>query len=196
LSCLTNSSSVFPLISILFSSAEILSSTCSSLLDWPPLCFVFLFHSFFLRFSISWVTSFLILSIFVFNSFIILFIMFSFHFGVYLCLLSFCFCVFSYSLFLLCWNFLSASCMFWLTMSSNMSMKFWVITCRLSSLEVFLWPSLGFLASFIFVLLESGTGYPFSSFPSESCIKLFFGRELFQSFFCLPIAPLGVFLIG
>jgi hypothetical protein len=34
---------------------------------------------------------------------------------------------------------------------------------------------LGSLASFIFVLLESGTGYPFSSFPSESCIKFFLG---------------------
>jgi hypothetical protein len=47
LSCLTTSSSVFPLISILSSNSEILSSACCSLLEWPPLCFVFLFHSFF-----------------------------------------------------------------------------------------------------------------------------------------------------
>jgi hypothetical protein len=37
---------------------------------------------------------------------------------------------------------------------------------------------LGSLVSFIFVLLESGTGYPFSSFPFDSCIKLFFGEVL------------------
>jgi hypothetical protein len=35
LSCLINSSSVFPLISILSSSWEILSSACSSVLNWP-----------------------------------------------------------------------------------------------------------------------------------------------------------------
>jgi hypothetical protein len=34
---------------------------------------------------------------------------------------------------LLSWNFLSASCTFWLTMSSNISMKFSLITCRISS---------------------------------------------------------------
>jgi hypothetical protein len=45
LSCLTNSSLVFPLIPFLSSSSEILSSACSILLDWPPT--VFLFHSFF-----------------------------------------------------------------------------------------------------------------------------------------------------
>jgi hypothetical protein len=37
---------------------------------------------------------------------------------------------------------------------------------------VFLWALLGSLALLIFVLLESRTGYPFSSFPSESFIKL------------------------
>jgi hypothetical protein len=58
---------------------------------------------FFLTFSISWVTSSLILSIFVFNSFISLFIVFSVSLW---CLVrapmsSFIyFCVFSYSLFL------------------------------------------------------------------------------------------------
>jgi hypothetical protein len=56
------------------------------------------------------------------------------------------------------------------------------------SLWVFL---LGSLVSFIFVLLESGTGYPFSSFLSESYIKLFWGREWFPSLFLIPIAPLG-----
>jgi hypothetical protein len=38
--------------------------------------------------------------------------------------------------------------------------------------------------------LESGTGYPFSSFPSESCINLFLGREWFPYLFHLPITPL------
>jgi hypothetical protein len=102
-----------------------------------------------------------------------------------------CFCVYSYSLCLVSWNFLSASCMFQLTTSSNISMKFSVITFKISSLRMFLWALLGSLASFIFVLLESGTGYPFYSFPSESCINLFFGGEWFPSLFHLPIAPLG-----
>jgi hypothetical protein len=57
--------------------------------------------------------------------------------------------------------------------------------------RVFLWASLDSLGEFIFVLLESGTGYPFSSFPSESCTNLFWGREWFPSFFHLPIVPLG-----
>jgi hypothetical protein len=47
LSCLTNSSSVFPLISILSSSSEILSSAFLVCQSGLPLCFVFLFHSFF-----------------------------------------------------------------------------------------------------------------------------------------------------
>jgi hypothetical protein len=47
LSCFTNISSAFCLISILSWSSEILSSICSSLLEWPSLCFVFLFDSFF-----------------------------------------------------------------------------------------------------------------------------------------------------
>jgi hypothetical protein len=53
---------------------------------------------------------------------------------------------------------------------------------------MFLWASLGNLAQFIFALLESGTGYPFSS---ESCINLFLWGEWFLSFFHLPVAPLG-----
>jgi hypothetical protein len=31
----------FSLVSILSLNSEILSSTCSSLLEWPPLCFLF-----------------------------------------------------------------------------------------------------------------------------------------------------------
>jgi hypothetical protein len=46
LSCLINSSSVFPLISSLSLSSEILCSAYSSLLQWPSTVFVFLFHSF------------------------------------------------------------------------------------------------------------------------------------------------------
>jgi hypothetical protein len=48
LSCLTNSSSVIPLISILFSSSVILSSTFFSQLEWHSIVFYisasFLFH--------------------------------------------------------------------------------------------------------------------------------------------------------
>jgi hypothetical protein len=40
--------------------------------------------------------------------------------------------------------------------------------------------------------LESVTGYPFSSFPSESCIKLVLGEEWFLSLFLLPIIPVGI----
>jgi hypothetical protein len=43
----------------------------------------------------------------------------------------------------------------------------------------------------VFVLLESGTRYPFSSFPSEFCTNLFLGGEWFPSLFHLPIIPLG-----
>jgi hypothetical protein len=85
-------------------------------------------------------------------------------------------------------------------MSNNISMKFSVITCRISSLKCVLVALLGSLVSFIFVLLESETGYLFSSFPCESCIKLFFEGEWFPSLFHLPVAPLGtvqtMFLIG
>jgi hypothetical protein len=111
LSGLTNSFSVFPLISILSSNSEILSSACSHLLEGPSIVFCTYVSLFFLKFSISWVTSSLILSIFVFNSFIYL-LCSLFHFGVFRAPMSsfICFCVFSYSLFLVSWNFLSASC--------------------------------------------------------------------------------------
>jgi hypothetical protein len=97
---------------------------------------------FFLKFSISWVTFSLTLSIFNLNSFISVFMVFSVSLW-YLFrapMSSFIYyCVFPFSLFLLFWNFLSASCTFWLTMSSNISMKFSVITCRIPSFRVFLW---------------------------------------------------------
>jgi hypothetical protein len=102
LSCLTNSSSVFPLISISSSSSEILSY-------WTSIVFCIFVSLFFLRFNISLVTSSLILSIFIFNSFLALFIVFSVSLS---CLFrapmsSFiCFCVFSYSLFLVILEFL------------------------------------------------------------------------------------------
>jgi hypothetical protein len=145
---LSNSSSVFPLITISSLIYEILSSACSSLLEWPSTLFCISVSLFFLRFSISKATFSLILSIFSLNSFTSLFMVFSVSFW---CLFrapmtSFiCFCVFSYYLFLLSWNFLSASCTFWLTMFSIISIKFSLITCRISSFRLFLWASLGSL---------------------------------------------------
>jgi hypothetical protein len=108
LSCLTNNSSVFPLITISSSSSEILSSAYYSLLEWSSILFCTSVSFFFLRFSISRVMSFL-LSIFIFNSFISLFMVFSISLW---CLFRapmisfFYFCVFSYSLFLLSWGLL------------------------------------------------------------------------------------------
>jgi hypothetical protein len=69
-------------------------------------------------------------------------------------------------------------------------MNFSVICSKISSLRVFWWASLGSLVSSIIVLLGSGTSYPFSSFPTESCIELFFWGEWFPSLL-LPIASLG-----
>jgi hypothetical protein len=54
LSCMSNTSSVFPLISISFSSSEILCSACSSLLSVLPMCFVFLFPFFIWSFPYHW----------------------------------------------------------------------------------------------------------------------------------------------
>jgi hypothetical protein len=76
--------------------------------------------------------------------------------------------------------------MFWLTMSSNISMKFSVITYRIASLRVFLWAMLGSFASFIFVLLESGTGYLFSSFSSGPVLSYSEGENGFHTFFIFP----------
>jgi hypothetical protein len=47
LSCLTNSSLVFPLITISSLNSEILSSVCSIFWIGLPFCFAFLLHSFF-----------------------------------------------------------------------------------------------------------------------------------------------------
>jgi hypothetical protein len=69
---------------------------------------------------------------------------------------------------LLSLNFLSVSCTFWLTISSNISIKFSLITDRISSFRVFLRALLGSLSLFIFILLASGSGHLFSSFPSGS----------------------------
>jgi hypothetical protein len=121
LSCVTSSSSVFPLNTISSSSSEILSSVCSSQLECSAILFCISALFFFLRFSMSWVTSSLILSIYTLSSFIPLFKMF---FVSLWCLyrasiVYFIFsCAFSYSLFLLSWNFLSTSCIFWLTILS------------------------------------------------------------------------------
>jgi hypothetical protein len=41
-----------------------------------------------------------------------------------------------------------------------------------------MWVSLVYLVTFIIVLLRSGTGYPFSSFSTKSCIELFFLRRV------------------
>jgi cytosine/uracil/thiamine/allantoin permease len=84
------------------------------------------------------------------------------------------------------WNFLSDCCTLWLTMSSSISMKFSLITCRISSFRVLLWSLLGSLVQFIFVLLESGSGYPFSSFCSKSCTSWFLGENGFHPFFFFP----------
>jgi hypothetical protein len=100
-----------------------------------------------------------------------------------------CFCVLSCS-FLVSWNFLGASGTFWLTLSNIFSMNLSMISCKISSLRLFLWTSLGYLVTFIIVLLGSGWGYPFSSFPTESSIELFFWGESFPSFL-LWIVPLG-----
>jgi hypothetical protein len=104
---------------------------------------------FFLRFSISWVTSSFMLSIFVLSSFISVFMVL---FVSLCCLFSasmvsfICSCAFSNSLYLLSWNFFCVSYTFWLTISSILSIKFSLIICRISSLRWFLWASLGSLA--------------------------------------------------
>jgi hypothetical protein len=92
---------------------------------------------------------------------------------------------------LVSWNFLSASCMFRLTMSSNIAMKFSVITCRISSFLVFLWVSLGPWYSLSLFYWSLELGICFFSFPSESCVKLFWGGDWFPFIFHLPITPLG-----
>jgi hypothetical protein len=74
-------------------------------------------------------------------------------------------------------------------------MKFSVISYRISSFRLFLWVSLVSLGQSVFVLLESGTGYPFSSFPSSSCTNLFLVGEWFPPLFHLSITPLVAFSV-
>jgi hypothetical protein len=109
-------------------------------LEWPSILFCISVSFFFLWFSISWATFSLILSIFYLNSFITLFMVVSvsvWHLFSASMISFVCFYVFSYSLFLSSGNLLSSSCMFWLIMLSNISMKFSLIACRISSFSVF-----------------------------------------------------------
>jgi hypothetical protein len=80
------------------------------------------------------------------------------------------------------WNFLSASCTFWLTMSSNISMKFLVITCRISSLCLFLWVLLSSLASFFLVCWSKELSVHFLHFPLNPVLNYFGGRMVFIPF--------------
>jgi hypothetical protein len=89
-----------------------------------------------------------------------------------------CFCVSSCSYFLVSWNFLSASYSFWLTMSSVFSMNFSVISSKISSLRIFFVSFTLFLGEIFYILWGSGTEYPSSSFPTESCVELFFLRSV------------------
>jgi hypothetical protein len=132
------------------------------------------------------------LSIFALNSFISLFIVI---FVSVWCLfrssmiLFICFWVFSYSLFLLSWNFLSASYLFWLTMSSIISMKFSLITCRITSLGCSCglhWVPWYSLSLFCWSL---DRGIHFLHFALNPILLYFGGREWFPSLFLLPIFP-------
>jgi hypothetical protein len=138
---------VFPLVAISSSCSEILSSVCSILLEWPSILFCISFHSFIWGFPYRGL---LPLSYYQFLSLICLSLCYgdlSFSLVLFRAsMISFIgFCVFSCSLFLLSWKFLSASCTFWLTTSSSISMKFSLITCRISSFRVFFWALLGSL---------------------------------------------------
>jgi hypothetical protein len=56
---------------------------------------------------------------------------------------------------------------------------------------------LGSLVSFIFVLMESGTGYPFSSFPENPVLNYFGGENGFHPlFFFLSLFLRTLFMIG
>jgi hypothetical protein len=146
---LFNSSSVFSLIAISSSSSEILSSVffySAGMAFHSVLYFCYILFC-----EVIHIIGYFLFNIvnFDLNSFISLFVVVSVSVW---CLfmtsmISFiCFCVFSYSLFLTSLNFFSASYTFWLTMSSYISMKFSLITCRISSFRGFLWASLGSLA--------------------------------------------------
>jgi hypothetical protein len=71
---LTNSSSIFCLISVSSSSSEILSSTYSSLLEWSSTVFCFCLILFYEVFHIFGHFLFNVFFIFIFNSFISVFI--------------------------------------------------------------------------------------------------------------------------
>jgi hypothetical protein len=87
-----------------------------------------------------------------------------------------CFCVFSYSLFLLSWNFLSASYTFCLTMSSIIAMKFSVISCSISSFRIcceFHWVPWDSLSLFCWSLELI---FHFLHFPLNPVLIYFFGE--------------------
>jgi hypothetical protein len=69
-----------------------------------------------------------------------------------------------------------------------------VLSSTISTLRNILWASLDSLVTFIIVLLWSGTGYSFSSFPTESYIELlfFFWEVWFPFLLFFPFAPLSV----
>jgi hypothetical protein len=149
LSCLTKISSVF-LLFLFYLWALRFYLLLASLLEWSfTVIFVLLWGLlisrisvwfFFLRFSKSVINSSFIFCVALFNSCISLFIS---SFVSLWCLLRsslsslICFYVISCSLFLVPWNFLSASCTFWLTMSNIFSMNFSEISSQISSLRVF-----------------------------------------------------------
>jgi hypothetical protein len=72
--------------------------------------------------------------------------------------------------------------MFWLTMSGIISMKFSMITCRSSSLRLFLWTLLGSLVSFIFVFWSPKLGICFLHFLLNPVLNYFGGKNGFHPF--------------
>jgi hypothetical protein len=105
-----------------------------------------------------------------------------------------CFYVFLYSLFLWSWNFLSASCMFWFTLSCNISMKFSVISCRISSFKMFLWASLVPWDSLPLFCLDLELGIHFLHFPLNPVLIYYWGENGFCPFFIFPFLHLVMFL--
>jgi hypothetical protein len=92
-------------------------------------------------------------------------------------------CVFSYSLFFVSWNFLSASCTFWLTMSSVISMKISVIACK-----SFLWGCfcghywVPWCHLFLFYWSQE-LGIHFHHFPLNPVLIYFWEESDFHPFF-------------
>jgi hypothetical protein len=85
---------------------------------------------------------------------------------------------FSNSLFLLSWNFLSVSCTFWLAISSVISIKLSLIACRISSLRVFFWVSLGSLSQFIFFCWSLDLCICFLHFPLVPVLIYYWGKVI------------------